>query len=320
MAADCRPLPPHLKLAIWLDELSLPFEEALRTAADLGVEYVWFAEIPGRTAIGEMTDTEADDMAAEVERHGLKLFQVCAAHPLHSIRLTDLEPGREIEHPPFRKDVDALVRSMQIAARLGVGAVLAYGLSWPGEWKRRHRTWSKSPTWPMRWATQGGIISESDLSGLAGIFSELTEHAEAHGVDLVLGMRPFHYLSSTTNFARLADRVGSKRLRAMWSPADCVLSAEPAVADAGFQRIEPCLHSLHLKDVQVSDGPGGDYQWCSLGEGQVDYPALARRLVAHDHMVYLAVATHFQPAEGTKVEAMRMNVENITRLITGAGR
>lgn len=143
---------------------------------------------------------------------------------------------------------------MQIASRLGVSSVLAYGLSWPGKWNPRHRTWSKSPTWAMRWATQGGIISESELDGLVDIVSVLVDQAEKHGVDLVLGMRPFYFLSTTTNFRRLADRVGSARLRAMWSPADCVLSAEPAVADTGFQRIESCLHGLHLKDVQVPHG------------------------------------------------------------------
>ena len=308
-------LPSHLKLAIWIDEMSLPFEEGLARAAEFGAEYVWFATIPDQPPIAELSDTQIDDMAEQVRRHGLKLFQICADHPFHNIRLCDLDAGKEMDHPKFRHDFDALVRSMQIASRLGVGAVLAYGLSWPGEWYPRHRTWRKSPTWAMRWATHGGIISECDLDGLVDIFSLLAEQAEKHDVDLVLGTRPFHFLTTTNNFRLLADRVGSRRIRAMWSPADSVMSNEVDVADSGFSRIEPCLHSLHLKDARVTDGPRGDTQWCALGEGEVDYPRMARRLIEHDRELYLAVATHFRPPGGSAVDAMRINVERIVAIV-----
>lgn len=68
-AADIQSLPSHLKLALWLDEMSLPFDEGLAIASRLGVEYVWFAQVPGQPPIGEMTDAQVDDMAAKVERH-----------------------------------------------------------------------------------------------------------------------------------------------------------------------------------------------------------------------------------------------------------
>ena len=37
----------HLKFGIWLDEMKLPFDEALAVAKRIGAEYVWFAELPG---------------------------------------------------------------------------------------------------------------------------------------------------------------------------------------------------------------------------------------------------------------------------------
>ena len=295
--------------------MSLPLDQGLATAAELGAEYVWFAKLPYQPSIAELSDAQIDDMAAQVEGRGLKLFQICADNPFHNICLSELEPGKEKDHPRFRRDFDVLVRSMQIASRLGVGAVLAYGLSWPGEWTGRHPTWSKSPTWGMRWATQGGIISASDLDGLVEIFSPLAEQTEKYGVDLVLGMRPFHFLNTTVNFSLLTKRLGSERIKAMWSPADCVLSNEQNVATAGFSRIQPYLHSLHLKDVRVMDGLRGEYQWCPLGEGQVDYPALVRKLIKHDRKLYLAVATHFRPPSDSAVEAMRINVEQIVKLV-----
>ena len=52
----------HLKFGIWLDEMKLPFDEALAVAKRIGAEYVWFAELPGETAIAEMSDAEVDRM------------------------------------------------------------------------------------------------------------------------------------------------------------------------------------------------------------------------------------------------------------------
>ncbi|MCZ6677964.1 MAG: hypothetical protein O7E52_12015 [Candidatus Poribacteria bacterium] len=113
----------RFKLAIWLDEMKLPFDEGLAVAKQIGATYVWFAELPGETAIAQMSDAEVDTMGARVARHGLKLFQICAGHPFHNIRLMDLDPTSIQDHPAFHQDFNALVRAMQIAVRWDVGAL-----------------------------------------------------------------------------------------------------------------------------------------------------------------------------------------------------
>ena len=60
----------HLRLGIWLDELVMPFDEGLAVVKELGVDYVWFAELKDETPIGTMSDAEADAMAARLDRHG----------------------------------------------------------------------------------------------------------------------------------------------------------------------------------------------------------------------------------------------------------
>ena len=295
----------HLKLAVWLDELVMSFDEGLAVVKELGVDYVWFAELKEETPIGSMSDVEVDKMASRIDHHGLKLYQICANHPLHDIELIDLTPGKAFEHPQLLHDFEVLVRSMKIAARIGVEAVLAYGLSWPGEWRQK---WSKSPTWPMRWATQGGIISDSNLDSLVEVFQPIIEQAEKYEVDLVLGMRPFHFLNTSEHFCELAQRLDSRRLRAMWAPADCFLSGEKDIHGAGFERMSTYLHGLHLKDVVVLNGPQCKYEWKPLGEGQVDYPSIIHRLCKHDTTLYLGVATHFHLPGVSRVEAMRSNI------------
>lgn len=128
-------------------------------------------------------------------------------------------------------------------------------------------------------------------------------------------MRPFNYVSSTGNFRRLAERLGSRRLKVQWSPADALLSAEWDQASAGFLNLKPHLHSLHMKDVQVLDWPGADFGWRALGDGQVDYLTILRNLRHHRSEAVLAVATHFRPPSGSLIEAMHINVAKLKALI-----
>ena len=305
----------RLRIAIWLDELGLPFDDGLRVAAEVGSEYVWFTRLPGETAIADMTDAEVDDMARRVEASSRKLFTIGAGHVFHNLRLTDLAPGRLREHEGFRHDFDALVRSMEIAARLGVGGVCAYAFHWPGEGTGWQEAWSRSPTWPMRWLTRGGHIAPVDMDKLVKAFSLVAQKAEDYGVDVALSMMCWNYTNTTGNFRRVAEAVGSKRLKVMWGPADNTNCGEADVATAGFLNVRPYLYGLHLKDLRVNDGLALDFDYCPIGTGAVDYPAVLRNLRDHNCDVYLSVATHFVPASGSKEEAMRINYANLRGLI-----
>ena len=208
--------PYRFKLAMWIDELrdrdELTLEQELEVARDIGIEHVWFHHVPGETPIPEMSDAKVDRMGERVARYGRKLLMISAWIPFHNLPLLDLDVKTMTRHPGFLKEFKAVVRAMQIAARLGAPAVLSYSFVWPGE-----RGYG-GPTWPMRWATRGGIIAEMDMEKLVKAFSLMLEQAEKYDVDLVLGMRPFNYVSSTGNFRRLAERLGSGRLKVQWSP------------------------------------------------------------------------------------------------------
>ena len=56
----------RFKLSIFLHELQLPFDQALATAKEIGAEYVWFDRIDDETPLAEMSDREAERMAARV--------------------------------------------------------------------------------------------------------------------------------------------------------------------------------------------------------------------------------------------------------------
>ena len=300
----------QFKIGMYLPELGLPFDEALATAKQIGVEGVWFNTLGADgPLLRELDDAAVDRMAAQVAGHGLEIFLINVGSPFKQIHLTDLELDTMEEDPAFRQEMDDLVRSMEMAARLGIGAVNAFTFAWPGEYS------AAKPTWPMRWLTRGGYIADAEMEKLVRAFSLALEQAEKYSVDLALSMMPWNYTNTTGNFRRLAEALNSRRLKVMWGPSDNMNSGEADVATAGFLNIHPYLHGLHIKDLRVKNGIQLDFEYCALGEGDVDYPTILRSLRERGSDAILSVATHFIPASGSRVEAMRINYENLKRLI-----
>ena len=302
----------RFKMGIYLPELGLAFDESLAKAKEIGAKYVWFNRVPNEPDIAQMSDVEADRMAKRVSRHDLKIFLLNAGNPFKTIHLTDLNVKTMRAHPAFRKELGNLTRSMQIASRIGVKAVGAFTFAWPGEYS------AGKPTWPMRWLTRGGVIADVDMQKLVMAFSLVAEQAERYDVDVALSMMPWNYTNTTGNFRRLAERVGSRRIKVMWGPADNMNSGEWDTATAGFQNVRPYLHGLHLKDLHVEDGLRLKFQYRPLSEGDDDYVTILQSLREHRCDVVLSVSTHFRPPSGSREEAMRINYANLKNLIRQA--
>ena len=299
----------RFKLGMYLPELGLPFDQALAKAKEIGVESVWFNRMHQEVGIAQLNDAEADRMAQRVQRHGLEIFLLSAGSSFKHIHLTELDKDKPTANERFQKDLAELVRCMEIASRIGVGAVGSFSFAWPGEYS------AGKPTWGMRWLTRGGYIAEVDMKKWVAAFSLVAEEAEKHEVDVALSMMPWNYTNTTGNFRRLVEAVGSRRLKVMWGPADNFNSGEWDVATSGFNNIRPHLHGLHLKDLHVSDGLRLKFEYRPLGTGDVDYPEVLRNLRAHRSDAVLSLSTHFTPPGGTKEDAMRTNYANLQRLI-----
>ncbi len=308
-AAEPGLTPYRFKLGMYLPELGLPFDESLAKAKKIGAEYVWFNRLQGEPDVARMSDAEVDRMGKRVDRHGLKIFLLNAGNPFKTIHLTDLSVKTMAEHPAFRKELDDLTRSMQIAARLKVKTVGAFTFAWPGEYS------AGKPTWPMRWLTRGGVIADVDMEKLVRAFSLVGERAERYDVDVALSMMPWNYTNTTGNFRRVAEAVGSRRIKVMWGPADNMNSGEWDVATAGFRNVRPYLHGLHIKDLHVFDGQRLKFEYRPFGAGDVDYATILRALRRHRSDAVLSMSTHFRPPSGSRVEAMEINMANLKALI-----
>ena len=299
----------RFKLGMYLPELQLPFDEALAKAKDIGVESVWFNRLHQEAKVAELSDADADRMAQRVQRHGLEIFLLSAGNTFKGIHLTELDKDKPTSNERFQQHLKGLVRCMEIASRIGVSAVGSFTFAWPGEYS------AGKPTWPMRWLTRGGYIADVDMAKLVAAFTVVADAAEKHEVDVALSMMPWNYTNTTGNFRRVIEAVGSRRLKVMWGPADNFNSGEWDVATAGFNNVRPHLHGLHLKDLHVSDGLRLKFEYRPLGKGDVDYAQVLKNLRTHRSDAVLSLATHFIPTDGTREDAMRINYENLRKLI-----
>ncbi len=302
----------RFKLGMSIHELRMPLEDALALAKDLGMEYVRFNRLQWEPEIADLTDEEIDNLGNRIARFGLKLHSISPGAPFKEIHLSNLNLETLQDDPSFREAFCDLVKAMKIARRLGVRAVEAFTFAWPGEYS------AGKPTWPMRWQTRGGIISEVDLEKLAKAFSLVLEQAEHYDLDIVLSQMAWNYTNTTTNFKVLAERLGSQRIKVRWGPADNLNCGEWDVSTAGFRNVLPYLHSLHIKDLHVTDGIRCKFDYRAIGEGDVDYLTILRNLRNERCDALLAVATHFLPPGGSAEDAMRINVSNLKSLIAQA--
>ena len=286
------------------------FDEMLAVASDIGVESVWFNRLPGVSRVARMSDAEWDEVARKVSHLGLAISVISPEVPFKKLHLTELELGTFRNHPVYRQHLDDLMRTMQIAVRLGVGAVNLHSFAWPGEYS------AGKPTWPMRWYTKGGVIAEADMEKLVVMLSPAVDAAEQHGVDLVFSQEPWIYTNTTVNFRRVAEQLGSNRVKVMWTPSDNLNCGEPQIETAGFLNVRPYLHSLHLKNLRIFDGAKLKFEYRSLADGEVDYVAVLRHLRDFRIDAVLALATHFQPPGGSNVDAMYRNAAELREMIT----
>tara|TARA_B100001750_G_scaffold238365_1_gene244761 strand:+ start:2230 stop:3144 length:915 start_codon:yes stop_codon:yes gene_type:complete len=301
-------MPYKFKIGMYVNELRLPLGDAIATAKEMGADYPWFTNLDEGGHVGKMSDAEADKIAELYEKHDAKMMQLSAGSPFKFIDLVEVSANSIEEHPTFKEEFSHLIRSMELAKRMGTDTVAAYTFAWPGEYT------ADKPTWPMRWATQGGIISEVEMGKLVQAFKLVAEQADRYDVDVSLAMMPWNYTNTTLHFRELAERVGSDRLKVMWGPADNYNCGEPDVATAGFSNVHPHVDSIHIKDLRVNDGASIDFDYVPFGEGDVPWQDILHNLREANSDAVLSLATHFEHPKG-RVAAMQKNMDNLQQMI-----
>ena len=311
------------ELAIDMSEFRVSTDDALARARQIGATQIYIAGVQnGEDAplpVTAMTDAQADDLARRVAAHELRIVELNSG-TFKQVHLCELELGAVDEHPQYAEQLRNLERALQVAQRLDVPAVTCFAFAWPGEYGPGAKS-----TWPMRWATRGGLISNTDIDKLEQAFAPILALAERYEVDLRVMQMAWNYTNTSGNFRCIAERLGSPpRLRLKWCPADGLNSGELDVATAGLRNVLPYVSSIHIKDLAVHDGPNNGFRYELVGDGQVAYGQILSGLVAAGCYPLLSVASHVGGGtlDGNDPEKttdwLRRNYQTVTRLAEAA--
>lgn len=138
---------------------------------------------------------------------------------------------------------------------------------------------------------------------LAPFFEQPVRMLEQRGKTLLIEADPSVNTSSHAALARLVKAIGSPRVRAIFDPGNCLYDplGETPFPD-GYEAIRPWLAHIHIKDA-VRGETGS--RCVRVGDGQVGYPALLRRLAADGYRGWLSMETHYRLAAQLTEDQLR---------------
>ena len=186
----------------------------------------------------------------------------CVAAPLFKCGLED--------EAAYRAHLDGAARCME-AARLW-GAPILRGFTF---WNRDR--------------------GEADFEEIARRYEPVLRMAEQAGVRVALESEPSVATRNMELLARFLERLDSPWAGALYDPGNeiCDQSAAPPYPD-GYERLRGRVIHIHVKDMRRGFLPA------MLGEGEVDFHGLFRRLKKDGYGGWVSVETHYRP--GAKLD------------------
>lgn len=234
--------------------------------------------------------TYCDDIAGMLGDKGLQITelsthlqgQLVAVHPAFDAQFDAFAPAAVHGNAPARQQwaVDQLLMAAKASANLGLAAHASFSgaLAWPYFYP-----------WPARPA---GLIDDA-FDELARRWRPILDAFDANGVDIAYEIHPGEDLHDGATFELFLERVGQHpRANILYDPSHFVLQQLDYLAFIDIYRDR--IKCFHVKDAEFRpngrSGVYGGYQaWVdrpgrfrSLGDGQVDFPAIFSKMAAND--------------------------------------
>jgi sugar phosphate isomerase/epimerase len=230
-----------------------------------------------------------DDVRATAAKHGLVVTelsthlqgQLVAVHPAYDAAFDGFAAPESRGNPAARAEwaVDQLKRAARASRNLGLIA---------------HATFSGALAWPYvyPWPQRPAGLIETAFDELARRWRPILDAFDEAGVDLCYEIHPGEDLHDGATFEMFLERVGNHpRCNMLYDPSHYVLQALDYLANIDIYH--PRIKMFHVKDAELNPtgrvGVYGGYQsWVdragrfrSLGDGQVDFPAIFSKLAAY---------------------------------------
>jgi L-ribulose-5-phosphate 3-epimerase len=245
------------KKAVITDEISQDFRTAVGLALEYSLEGVEIRSVAEKGP----HELEAPDIRAMKAVLGDAGLSVCAiSAPFFKCGIDE----------PAAEQLDILRRCADLAHALG--ATLVRGFTF----------WRKGDF-------------EAELPRIVSRFTEPCEILERESLTLALEFDENINACNARRLARVIEAVGSPRVKALWDPANDLEDPEGEEPfPAGYEIIKPHMVHVHLKDGKRM--PDGSVSAVALGTGDMDYPAVFRRLMRDRYEGWVVLETHYRPA------------------------
>lgn len=236
------------------------------------------------------SQTYCDDVKGMLADKGLEITelsthlqgQLVAVHPAFDAQFDGVAPAAVHGNPKARQEwaVQQVKNAAVASRRLGLTA---------------HATFSGALAWPYfyPWPARPAGLVEDAFDELARRWKPILDVFEDNGVDAAYEIHPGEDLHDGVTFEMFLERVGNHpRANILYDPSHFVLQQLDYLAyiDIYHERIK----CFHVKDAEFRpngrSGVYGGYQsWVdrpgrfrSLGDGQVDFPAIFSKMAAND--------------------------------------
>ena len=237
------------------------------------------------------SQTYCDEVQGVLKEHGVAITelsthlqgQLVAVHPAYDLPMDGFAPESVRGNPAARTEwaKGQLLLAAKASRRLGLKA---------------HATFSGALAWPYLypWPQRPAGLVESAFDELARRWTPLLNAFDEAGVDVCYEVHPGEDLCDGASFEMFLERVGQHpRANLLYDPSHFVLQQLDYLAyiDLYHDRIR----CFHVKDAEFRPngrvGVYGGYQnwqnragrFRSLGDGQVDFPAVFSRLATHGY-------------------------------------
>jgi sugar phosphate isomerase/epimerase len=288
------------------DELDEDLDQALAVARELGIQEVELNSLWGRNVV-QLSDEEIGKVERALSEAGVR---VTAIDPpcFKPCLLDHLPVGKVAEDPEVARHLGMLDRALALAQRFGAPYVRVFAFRRSG----MAGAGNPSPRLPA-----GGPIPEQMLDRIAEGLREACRRAEAAGIILALENVRSCWANTGINTAAVLEAVDSPALRALWDPANDLVSGGTPYPE-GYEAVKAQLAHVHVKDARVIDPETGLTRWEPIGEGEVDYVRQIRALLEDNYQGVVSLETHWRPAGGSAAEASRRAFANLLALIETA--
>jgi len=279
-----------MKLGVITDGISRDFDRALKVMTDAGLEYAELQCIYDKE-VGEMNADERDRALQIIRKYGAKVSCI-SRHVFVDLPLPATKPG-DAAH---QSHMDGLQKCIEMAHDLACNVVrimsgrkelIISGKNGADEW----------------------LVSKGAWDALAPIIEPAVRLAEREGIQLVIETGFTGMVFSAWCGRQLIDQIGSKHLKLLWDPSNCLYAHENAWPE-GYEWLRGgYIGHIHMKDITI-DTPKGHVECRQLGKGQMGpmIEPLAKALRAENFDGVVSLESVYRPDNGTFEDGFNASV------------